>query len=228
MLSGNERILFEWLTTDLNLTNTITRLIKIMNRKTIRYSILAIVFLGTYSLASYADEGSHSSISGGSMSALAQQHQHGTQHLDTTSFYIEQLDSFVRGLSSEEVDELLNGEGAGYARMAELNSYPGPRHVLDLRSQLNLSAQQIEDVQAVFDRMQSEAKNIGQTIIAKEQQLSDLFASGIITNADLEKETNKLGQLYGKLRKTHLQAHLQITPLLSAEQIRKYNEIRGY
>ncbi|MCQ3975466.1 MAG: hypothetical protein DPW09_18650 [Anaerolineae bacterium] len=45
--------------------------------------------------------------------------------------YVAQLDSSVRGLSSQEVDDLLNGRGAGYARMAELNSYPGPRHVLD-------------------------------------------------------------------------------------------------
>lgn len=36
------------------------------------------------------------------------------------------------------------------------------------------------------------------------------------------------GLSYGELRKTHLQAHLQINPLLSAEQIKKYNQIRGY
>jgi len=38
----------------------------------------------------------------------------------------------------------------------------------------------------------------------------------------------ELALLYGELRKTHLQAHLQINPLLSTEQIKKYNQIRGY
>ena len=112
--------------------------------------------------------------------------------------------------------------------MAELNSYPGPRHVLDLRSQLNLSATQIEEIQKVFNQMQSEAKSLGRTIIAKEQELSEAFATEKITDARLQDKTNELAQLYGKLRSTHLQAHLQITPLLSTEQIRKYDRIRGY
>jgi copper chaperone CopZ len=35
-----------------------------------------------------------------------------------------QLNSPVRGVSPQEVDDLQNGRGASYARMAELNSYP--------------------------------------------------------------------------------------------------------
>ena len=182
-----------------------------MNRKIVKYSLMAIAIL-----------------TAGSITALAQQHQHGNQHNNLRSPYVEQLDSPVRGLSESEVDNLLNGQGAGYARMAELNGYPGPLHVLDLRSPLNLSAQQTKEIQAVFEQMQSRAKSLGQTIVTKEQKLSDAFASDSITNAELEKQTIELAQLYGQLRKTHLQAHLQINPLLSAEQIQKYNEIRGY
>jgi hypothetical protein len=43
--------------------------------------------------------------------------------------YVPELASPVRGLSAQEVDDLLNGRGAGYARTAELNGYPGPRHM---------------------------------------------------------------------------------------------------
>ncbi len=182
-----------------------------MNKRLIKYLLIAIAI-----------------STAGSMTAIAQQHQHGDRHNNLRSPYVEQLDSPVQGLSAEEVDELLDGKGAGYARMAELNGYPGPRHVLDLSSQLKLSAQQTKEIQAAFEQMQSIAKNLGQTIVTKEQKLSKAFASGKITNAELEKETNELAQLYGKLRKTHLQAHLQINPLLSAEQIQKYNQIRGY
>ena len=163
-------------------------------------------------------------------SVSAQQHQHSEQHNNNNfrSPYVEQLDSPVRGLSSSEVDNLLNGKGAGYARTAELNGYPGLRHVLDLSSQLNLSSKQETEIQAAFEQMQSQAKTIGKTIVSKEQELSEAFASGEITNTELEKQTEELARLYGELRKTHLQAHLQINPILSAEQIKKYNQIRGY
>ena len=164
----------------------------------------------------------------GSMTAVAQQHQQDARHQDFASSYIEQLDSPVRGLSTQEVDNLLNGRGAGYARLAELNGYPGPRHVLDLSSQLDLSTQQVKEIQVAFEQMQSQAKNLGRTIVNKEQKLSHAFASGNIINAELERETAELARLYGKLRTTHLQAHLQITPLLSAQQIEKYNRLRGY
>ncbi|WP_253274423.1 Spy/CpxP family protein refolding chaperone [Myxosarcina sp. GI1] len=161
------------------------------------------------------------------MTALAQ-HPQDNHYNDLNSPYAEQLNSPVRGLNAEEVDNLLEGKGAGYARMAELNSYPGPRHVLDLRSQLNLSATQIEKIQKAFNQMQSEAKSLGQTIVAKEQELSEAFTTKKITNVQLHNKTNELARLYGKLRSIHLQAHLQITPLLSVEQIRKYDRIRGY
>lgn len=182
-----------------------------MNKRIIKYFLLVIAISTT-----------------GSIVAYAQQHHHGEQHNELRSPYAEQLDSPVRGLSSEEVHNLLTGKGAGYARMAELNGYPGLRHVLDLSSQLNLSVQQTKKIQATFEQMQSQAKSIGKTIITKEQKLSNAFASGKITNAELEKQTLELAQLYGKLRTTHLQAHLQINPVLSAEQIQKYNKIRGY
>jgi hypothetical protein len=146
----------------------------------------------------------------------------------TPSAYAAQLDSAVRGLSAQEVDDLRNGRGAGYARMAELNSYPGPRHVLDLQQQLQLSAQQIEQIEAIFAQMNAEAKQIGQTIVTRETQLSAVFASGVITKQELEARTQELGELYGQFRATHLRAHVQTTPILSADQIAAYNRLRGY
>jgi hypothetical protein len=142
--------------------------------------------------------------------------------------YIAQLNSPVRGLSPQEVDDLLNGRGAGYARTAELNNYPGPRHVLDMQQELNLSAEQIMQIEAVFRQMQAEAQQLGQEIVERETQFSQGFAHQTITEAELQAQTGELAQLYGHLRATHLQAHLQITPLLSAQQIARYNTLRGY
>jgi hypothetical protein len=146
----------------------------------------------------------------------------------TQSPYVSQLDSPVRGLSPQEVDDLLNGRGAGYARTAELNSYPGPRHVLDMRQELNLSTEQVAQIEATFRQMQTEAQQLGQDIVEREARFSQAFADQTMTEAELQAQTAELAQLYGRLRATHLQAHLQITPRLSAQQIAHYNELRGY
>jgi hypothetical protein len=146
----------------------------------------------------------------------------------TPAAYAAQLSSPVRGLSAQEVDDLRNGRGAGYARMAELNSYPGPRHVLDLKDQLQLSPHQVEQIQAAYEHMDVEARQVGQEIVTRESDLSAVFARGAITEQELRERTANLGQLYARLRAIHLQAHVQITPLLSAEQIAQYNALRGY
>ncbi|MEO0536671.1 MAG: hypothetical protein AAF215_22685 [Cyanobacteria bacterium P01_A01_bin.123] len=142
--------------------------------------------------------------------------------------YVAQTDSPVHGLSPQEIDDLLNGRGAGYARMAELNSYPGPRHVLDLRQELRLSTDQVEMIQTTFDSMQQEAQRLGERIVTQEKQLSQAFATESITPELLDQQTQDLADLYGDLRLTHLQAHLVITPVLSAEQIEHYDQLRGY
>ncbi|NER80185.1 MAG: hypothetical protein F6K42_11505, partial [Leptolyngbya sp. SIO1D8] len=134
----------------------------------------------------------------------------------------------VRGLSAQEVDDLLQGRGAGYARTAELNSFPGPLHVLDLKADLALSTEQEQAIQTVFDTMQRRAQQLGEAIVEQEAQLSQSFAMAQIAPATLDQQTAELASLYGELRATHLQAHLEITPLLSDDQIERYDQLRGY
>ena len=45
----------------------------------------------------------------------------------------------IKSLSPQEVADLLAGRGMGLAKAAELNHYPGPRHVLDLARELDLT-----------------------------------------------------------------------------------------
>jgi hypothetical protein len=49
----------------------------------------------------------------------------------------------IKALAPERVADLLAGRGASYALAAELNSYPGPRHVLDLAAGLALTPEQV-------------------------------------------------------------------------------------
>jgi uncharacterized protein (DUF305 family) len=142
--------------------------------------------------------------------------------------YVAQLASPVRGLSAQEVDDLRAGRGMGFARMAELNSHPGPAHVLELQAELALSDDQIAQVQAIFDEMSAEAKTLGEEIVTAEEALSTAFAEGAITEESLAAMIAEIAVLYGQLRNVHLRAHLQVTPLLTAEQIAQYDDLRGY
>jgi hypothetical protein len=142
--------------------------------------------------------------------------------------YAGQPASPVRGLSAQEVADLLAGRGAGYARTAELNSYPGPRHVLDLGAQLELTAEQRATTERVFTTMQQEAQRLGTVIVARERALSAAFATRTISAAVLAARVDSLAFLYGRLRATHLQAHLAVTGLLRSDQVRAYDRLRGY
>lgn len=142
--------------------------------------------------------------------------------------YVAQQASPIRGLSAQEVSDLLAGRGAGFARTAELNSYPGPRHVLDMRAGLDLTPEQGERAQRIFDSMQMEARRLGSEIVTRERRLSDAFAAHRITTTDLVSETALLGGLYGQLRATHLRAHVELTAILTPAQIARYDAMRGY
>src|SRR5215831_5379806 len=100
----------------------------------------------------------------------------------------------IKALSDEEVAALRNGEGVGMAKAAELNGYPGPKHVLDLAQQLQLTDAQRRDVQASFDRMSAAAKPLGGQLIAQEQALDQLFAKGDITQDRLGAATAAIAE----------------------------------
>ncbi len=142
--------------------------------------------------------------------------------------YVAQLASPVRGLSRQEVADLQAGHGMGFARMAELNSYPGPRHLLDLQAELELAADQVTQIEAIFAAMSAEAKTLGAAIVEAEAELSMTFADGTINEATLAEQVAQIAEQYGQLRLIHLRAHLQVAPLLTAEQIAKYDDLRGY
>ena len=142
--------------------------------------------------------------------------------------YAPQDSSEIRGLTPQEIDDLRAGRGAGFARMAELNSYPGPRHVLDMADDLELDASQRVASRRLFEGMQQAAIHLGSEILSREQALSNSFAERRVRADSLEAESAAIGALYGQLRAVHLRAHVELTALLRPEQIVRYDELRGY
>ena len=136
--------------------------------------------------------------------------------------YAGQQTRAIKALSDDEIAALVNGEGMGLAKAAELNGYPGPAHVLTIAQQLKLTDQQHQQIQAIFDRMSAAAKPLG------ERKLDHAFASGEINPDRLGAETAAIGELAGRLRLVHLAAHLETRALLNPGQIALYQHLRGY
>lgn len=154
---------------------------------------------------------------------VAQAHSH-----DHTSPYAGYMDRDIKALSAEETAALLNGEGAALALAAELNHYPGPRHVLDLRTELGLSSDQDAAIHTVFDEMQAETRSLGRIVVDLERDLDRAFAAGTITDVRLTELVEAIALARGKVRAAHLRAHLRVAPILTAAQREAYARARGY
>jgi Spy/CpxP family protein refolding chaperone len=145
-----------------------------------------------------------------------------------TSPYVGQQDRSIKALSSEQLEQLKNGTGMGLAKPAELNHYPGPRHVLDLGGDLGLTRDQRASIEAAFRRMHESAVEIGAVLIEKEQALDTGFAEGNIDADHLAALTTEIGALEGRLRNVHLAAHLETRQILMPHQVMLYDQLRGY
>jgi len=134
----------------------------------------------------------------------------------------------LKALSGEELADLRNGRGMGLALAGELNGYPGPKHVLELAKELNLTEAQRARTQQLFDDMKAEAVPLGQQLIAAEAGLERQFSGRTITPVSLTAATTAIGATWGTLRATHLKYHLAMMDVLTPDQVRRYGELRGY
>jgi hypothetical protein len=164
---------------------------------------LAVVISATVAVNSYQQE----------------QHVHGAAPAGAASA--------TSALSAEAVQQLLNGEGMGLAKPADMNGYAGPKHVLEMKAELALTPAQERQVEAVRQRMLGKARHLGQRIVDAERSLDTAFKDGGLTEAQLATRVARIATLQGDLRLAHLQAHLETKPILSDAQTRKYYELRS-
>jgi Spy/CpxP family protein refolding chaperone len=122
----------------------------------------------------------------------------------------------------------MHGAGLGYALAAEINGYPGPMHVLELSNQLELTQEQRQRTQTVFDRMRKAAIEAGEALIAAEAHLDRMFAMRHASPDRIAAQTQVAAAQEARLRAIHLSAHLEMMDILSPGQIESYSRIRGY
>jgi Spy/CpxP family protein refolding chaperone len=132
----------------------------------------------------------------------------------------------VKTVSADEAQGLLKGEGMGMAKAAELNHYPGPRHVLQLATDLHLTPGQTAATQALFDSMHQTAVSLGEEILAREKTLDELFAGGQPSAEEVSAQVSQIAVLEGRLRAAHLLTHLKQRQLLQPEQVAAYDKLR--
>ena len=125
-------------------------------------------------------------------------------------------------LTAEAVKQLLDGEGMGLARPAEMHDYPGPKHLLERAQELALTTEQQKEIAAIRQRVLEEARPLGKAIVEAERALDRAFQSGTLSEEDLKAHLATIAALQADLRMVHLRAHLMTKPVLTAEQVRKY------
>lgn len=154
------------------------------------------------------------------LSPVMAQHQHNP--------YADYSDREIKALSEEEVHRYLAGEGMGMALPAELNRYPGPKHVLELQKEVELTSEQLQTTKELYRQMHTEAVLLGKEVIREEAALDSSFANQSITRSVLDSLVTRIGKLKGELRAVLLRTHLRMREALTDRQVRQYMRLRGY
>ena len=147
---------------------------------------------------------------------------------DSHQPYAGQQTRAVKALSAADIEGYLAGKGMGFAKSAELNSYPGPLHALAMVDKLGLSAAQVTKISALRQDMKAKTSSLGRQLVDAETQLDRLFADGQAKAVNIEPLISKIGALSAQIRFTHLNTHLDMRPVLADRQVALYDRLRGY
>lgn len=134
----------------------------------------------------------------------------------------------IKSLSETDLADLRRGAGWGLALPAELNGVPGPAHLLELKEEIGLSADQVAAITAIFAAMKAEAQPAGDRLIDAEAAIETAFSTGNLDRQRLRALIDAAAAARAELRFIHLGRHLDTPPLLGAEQIAAYAALRGY
>ena len=128
---------------------------------------------------------------------------------------------------SAEFDKVVGeGRGFGLAFAADQNGYPGPLHVLELKDQLKLTADQEAKARALLHAMFAESKPKSARLLEAEAKLPRLFADRAADDAAVRAAVAEVERARSEVRVVHLLTHLKTRDLLTEDQRRIYHEAR--
>lgn len=146
----------------------------------------------------------------------------------TSSPYAGQEVREIKALSPDEIQGYRSGAGLGYAKPAELNSYPGPLHALEMTERLGLTDEQQRELTRIREEMLAQAIPLGERYLVVESAIEQGFRDGALDEAALASLLDESADIEAKLRLAHLAAHLETKALLTPHQVALYDEARGY
>ena len=115
----------------------------------------------------------------------------------------------IKSLSPEDILELERGGGWGMAMVAELNGIPGPAHLLELKNEIGLTSNQLNEIQTLHDEMKEQAIEYGKRLIMHERELEERFQTNLPTDSELKAMLLAIEQTRSQLRFIHLSTHLK-------------------
>ena len=146
---------------------------------------------------------------------------------EEASGHADQATHGIKSLSADQIQGYLEGREMGLAKAAELNGYPAPDHVLELANELQLTPHQRAKAEHLKSTMKKAAR-LGHWLIQAERRLNLLFAKGEADDNNVTVLARQIGSLEAEIRLVHLRAHIEMRRVLTPEQIKKYEQARGY
>ena len=159
---------------------------------------------------------------------FAQMQHQGSHSQSANTPYAGQQNRAITSLSADDQKALANGEGWGLAKPAELNGVPGPAHLLELADKIGLSTEQVQRLQKLFTDMKAQAIALGNEYMAAEKAIDDYFRSGSFSDRELRAKVDQAEQARANLRFLHLSYHHRTLDVVTPEQVKQYNQLRGY
>lgn len=133
----------------------------------------------------------------------------------------------IRSLPGRDIVALAGGEGGGLAKIADLNGYPGPRHVLDMDAHLNLTTRQREQLRQVMSTMEADAKEVATRYLSALAQLEEDTRQGSLSGDQFLKRYRAVEALRTELGAVHLITHFKTKDLLTPAQVATYYKPQG-
>lgn len=130
-------------------------------------------------------------------------------------------------MQAREFRRLQQGRGMGMGRVAEVNGYPGPMHVLEHAEALELTEGQVDRSREIMARVKTRAPELGSQIVDAERRLEMMFAEGSVNAAKMDSLLLEIAELRAHLRSLHLTAHLDQAAVLTEAQLLEYEELRA-
>ena len=101
-------------------------------------------------------------------------------------------------------------------------------HALELGAQLELTPAQQETLAQLMTRHKVEARALGADVVRLEAELDALFARGKPVREAVEAKATEAGLAQARYRASHLTTHIETARIMTAEQIERYDRLRGY